>query len=469
MIENRRGMTRTAMVVALAALAAIAATGTVAWRTVRATIAAAHPEEAPRASGAAPHEGDRAPTVAVALPADATLLEQDLAFYATRVAQDPEGASDRATLAALYLQRARATGSSQDHARAESLATASLALRPVRNEGAVATLATALLARHAFAEARTVVARADSLAPGSPHTIALLGEIALELGDYDAARRHFERVRPDAHRLTIGARLARWYEVTGDLARARGILRRAIAQLDTRDDLPHEQVAWFHFRLGELEQRAGALDSAEAAYRRGLAIWPDDHRILGAMARLASARGRWPDAIAHGERAVALQLDPGTLGVVSEAYAALGDTAQAAQWGEAMRVSALAQPGPIHRGWGLFLLDHGSARDVREVLARSRRELRERRDVYGLDLQAWALHRSGRHAEAQAAMRQALAQGTQDPMLDAHAGVIAWAVGDSAAARTHLSRALQVAPVSASPVWGTARAILDTLGAVRGG
>jgi Flp pilus assembly protein TadD len=132
-------------------------------------------------------------------------------------------------------------------------------------------------------------------------------------------------------------------------------------------------------------------------------------------------------------------------------------------------VSALAQPGPIHRGWGLFLLDHGSARDVREVLARSRRELRERRDVYGLDLQAWALHRSGRHAEAQAAMRQALAQGTQDPMLDAHAGVIAWAVGDSAAARTHLSRALQVAPVSASPVWGTARAILDTLGAVRGG
>jgi len=435
-----------------------------AWMTARATRGTTA-----GAMDATTATAQSAPSDSLTLPSDATLLEQDLAFYAKRVAEDREGAADRATLAALYLQRARATGNSQDHARAESLATESFSLRADRNDGAVATLAAALLARHAFAEALAVVRRADSLAPGHAPTIALLGEIELELGDYDSARVHFERVRPEAHRATIGARLARWYEVTGGVDRARGILRRAIAQLDDRDDLPREQVAWFHYRLGELELRAGALDSAESAFRRGLARWPDDYRILGALARLAVARGRWEEAIALGERAVALQLDPGTLGVLSEAHRAVGDTAQATQWAEAMTVSALSQPGPIHRAWGLFLLDHGSAREAREVLSRAQRELRERQDVYGHDLHAWALYRNGRLQEAQAAMVRALSQGTEDPQLDVHAGVIARAVGDTASARAYLTRALRAAPASASPAWTVGRAVLDSLSAVRGG
>jgi tetratricopeptide (TPR) repeat protein len=293
--------------------------------------------------------------------------------------------------------------------------------------------------------------------------IALLGEIELELGQYDSARVHFERVRHAAHRATIAARLARWYELTGRSDTARILLRRAATQLDGRDDLAREQVAWFHYRLGELDLRAGALDSAEASFRRGLARWPQDYRILGAMARLAAARGRWEEAIEAGERAVAMQLEPTTLGTLSEAYAALGDTAQADEWAQAMAVSALAQPGPIHRAWGLFLLDHGTARDAREVLARARRELRARQDVYGHDLLAWALYRANRHPEARAAMARALAQGTEDPQLDLHAGLIAHATGDRDAARLHLTRALGAAPHYASGAWREGRQVLATL------
>jgi tetratricopeptide (TPR) repeat protein len=396
-------------------------------------------------------------------PSDAALLEGDLAFYARRAAEDPQGASDRATLAALHLQRGRATGRFADFAAAESLAARSLALRTVRNDGAVSTLAAALLARHAFAEARQVVRASEAVAAGDPAMVALLGEIELELGAYDSARVHFARVRHAAYRATIAARLARWYELTGERDSARTLLRGAVAQLDGRDDLAREQVAWFHFRLGELELRAGALDSAEASFRRGLARWPDDYRILGAMARLAVARGRWDEAIDAGERAVALQFEPTTLGTLSEAHAALGDSAQAAQWAQAMAVSALEQPGPIHRAWGLFLLDHGSRRDAREVLARARRELRTRQDVYGHDLHAWALYRTGRHAEARAAMAPALAQGTEDPQLDLHAGLIAHAVGDSVSARLHLTQALRAAPATAGGAWREGRRALDAL------
>jgi uncharacterized protein HemY len=122
-------------------------------------------------------------------------------------------------------------------------------------------------------------------------------------------------------------------------------------------------------------------------------------------------------------------LDPATLGTISEAYGAMGDSAQATAFAEAMATAALQQPGPIHRAWGLFLLDHGTARDARMVLARAREELRERRDVYGLDLLAWALHRTGDHTAAAAAMRQALTQQTEDPQLLVHAAAIEREIG----------------------------------------
>src|SRR6185369_5388831 len=123
---------------------------------------------------------------------------------------------------------------------------------------------------------------------------------------------------------------------------------------------------------------------------------------------------------------------PATLGTISEAYAALGDSAQAAQYARAMATSALKQPGPIHRAWGLFLLDHGTKDDVDRVLAKTRLEMRTRHDVYGYDLLAWALHKQGRDADARVAMQKALAQHTEDPQLSRHAQAIDAAV----AART---------------------------------
>jgi hypothetical protein len=45
--------------------------------------------------------------------------------------------------------------------------------------------------------------------------------------------------------------------------------------------------------------------------------------------------------------------------------------------------------------------------------------------VYGYDLLAWALYRSGRIPEAREAIAHALAWGTEDPQLHAHADSIA--------------------------------------------
>jgi tetratricopeptide (TPR) repeat protein len=92
-------------------------------------------------------------------------------------------------------------------------------------------------------------------------------------------------------------------------------------------------------------------------------------------------------------------------------------------------------------------------------------EIRTREDIYGYDLLAWALHKSGRDAEARIAMEQALAQGTRDAMLYYHAGIIARGLHDESSARHYLEQALAVNPSfdPFGPV--TARAVLDSLGA----
>jgi tetratricopeptide (TPR) repeat protein len=397
------------------ALALVLVVASLAGGAVGASRAAAASAE--RANAAARARGERA------------ALDQDIAFFEKRVAADPIGAADRGRLAALYLQRGRETGDFADYRRAEDLARRSLALRVAHNAGTYVVLASALLAQHRFTEALAAARALNARDPDVPSNQALLAEIELELGSYDAARILFDSLARSPHDLGIAPRLARWAELTGRTDVARRLLERALADARTRRDLPAEQLAWFHLRVGDFDLRHGRLAEADYVLRAGLTVFPGDYRLLAALTRLEAARGHWRRAIAYGQDAIAAVPDPATFGVISDAYSALGDTLNAAQYAKAMEVAVLGQPGQWHRAWSLFLLDHN--RRVPEVLARVRAELATRRDVYGYDLLAWALHRAHRDPEARQAMNRALALGTDDPQLRAHRAAIDSALGQS--------------------------------------
>src|SRR3989442_609908 len=379
--------------------------------------AAAGATTALRAAGNATRGG-----AAARVRAEAAGRDADIAFYVRRVAADPIGAADRSGLAGLYLQRARETADFGDYRRAERLARRSLELRVAHNENTYVMLASALLAQHRFVEAHAAGRALNARAPGVPGHQALLGEIALELGRYREARTLFDSLWPARHELAVAPRLARWVELTGRTDLARRLLDRALADAKSRPDLPPEQVAWFHLRVGDLALRTGRLTEAEFAFRAGLDVAPADYRLLAAQARLAAARGRWREAIAYGDEAIATLPDPATFGVVSDAYAGLGDSVHAAEYAHAMEVAVLGQPGQWHRAWSLFLLDHD--RRVPEVLAHIRKELETRRDVYGYDLLAWALHKAGGPPAPRPARAPAAPPGPPYPPLLRHAAAI---------------------------------------------
>ena len=66
--------------------------------------------------------------------------------------------------------------------------------------------------------------------------------------------------------------------------------------------------------------------------------------------------------------------------------------------------------------------------------------------IYGADAVAWTALKAGKIEEAQAAIKEALRLGTRDAKLFYHAGMIARAASDKAAAKDYLKRALSLNP-----------------------
>lgn len=371
--------------------------------------------------------------------AEAEVRESDIAFYARRIAEDPTGTLDRTRLAALYLQRARETSDYGDYLRADSVARQSLALGTAHNASAYAVLSSALLAQHRFIEARDAARQLVAAEPAEDAYRSMLGEACLEVGDYACARTAFDSISATGRAsLAVAPRLARWAEIRGDTGTARRLIHGAFNSARRSTALSREQAAWFHLHAADFDLRYRRPQRALASLRAGLAQHPGDHRLLAAMARAHAALRDWQGAIEYGDSALVIVLDPSTLGVVSDAYAALGDTTQASQYFLAMAAAVGQQPGTYHRAWSLFLLDHGQRVD--DVLTAAQSEIAGRTDVYGYDLLAWALFKSGRLPEAESAMQQALAQGTRDPLLLEHAAAIRTAALRTAAPRTAAQR-----------------------------
>lgn len=368
--------------------------------------------------------------------------ELQISAWTNALAADSLSAVALAQLAGLHLQRARESGSDGDYQMAEGYARRSLALRVNRNGKTYLTLATALVASHRFAEAEQVAREAVEQEPDVPEYAAALAEIRMELGDYAGARILFDSLYRFQSKLSIAPRLSRWAELDGRPEAAYRILRKAASSAADRRDLPREQVAWFHYRLGDFETRHGRLYRARKEYETGLTVAPDDHRILTALAKLALMEDRPRRAIEYAERALSTRVDPATLAIMAESHVALGDTAAAEENISALEMAVRGQPGEYHRAWNLFLLDHG--RDAGTVHTRAVEELKSRRDIYGYDVLAWSLYHLGRFDDAALSMTSALKLGTRDPLLLYHAGMIQNARGDRDSARQFLEAALAI-------------------------
>lgn len=369
---------------------------------------------------------------------------ESLQLFQQRVARNPRDYLSDTVLGRLYLRQAREDGDERAYARAEEVLRRALAVNP-GYASARTYLAAALQAQHKFSAALEEAQQALQDRPGSQAALAAIGDAQLELGRYEEAADTYAQLEQQAPSPPAWARLARLAELNGRPAEARELLQRALEEQRAISDSAAE-TAWYEFRLGDLEFKAGRLSQADEHHSAAMRSHPNDLPALIGLCRVRAAQDRLDEAIVLLERVVAVTPHFDLVAELADLHAIAGHEVEARE----CLVQARARAAEIdnvaleRRNLVLFYADHDIETGRAVDLARA--DLQVRHDIYAWDTLAWALSRSGDLEEAAGCARQALRLGTQDPLLYFHAGMIDVQRGERQRALGHLRRAHDLNP-----------------------
>jgi tetratricopeptide (TPR) repeat protein len=339
------------------------------------------------------------------------------------IAKDPGRCQGHNDLALALARRARETSDPALYAQAEQALEKCLTVSPDDLE-ALKVRAWVFLGQHRFAEARDLAIALNKRVPDDVMVYGLLADAHAELGNYkeaEAACQWMLDLRPgNVPGLTRAAYLR---ELFGDMDGALELMASSYQQTPPSEV---EDRAWILTQIGHLQLMVRRPGEAEAVLQQALAHFPGYHYALGQMAHVRTAQGRHQEAVDLLRQRNQAAPHPENLYELAEALERAGRAADArAAYAEFERKARAEMEGADNANRELiyYYADH-TARAA-EAVALARREVARRRDVQTVAAYAWALHASGRPAEAQKEMQAALNVGTRDPELRRRADVIA--------------------------------------------
>jgi tetratricopeptide (TPR) repeat protein len=371
--------------------------------------------------------------------------DAQIAFWRERIEQAPQDFVSLTYLGQTFLRKARETGDVGDYQRAESALNKAVDLDP-DYEFALAYLAAARFAKHDFQGALELATRVYTFDPQALQALATIGDAQLELGNYDAAETAFQQLADRAPSAPAYSRLARLAWLHGHPDQALQLMQQAADDAANGEASP-ENAAWYQCQLGELEFGTGALQKADSHYAAALQQFPNYYLALAGLGRVRAAEGHYAEAIELYQHAVAIIPQPEFLAGLGDLYSLTNRAGEAEQqYATVEFIGKLAEINQVVYNRQLALFSANHQRNVAEALTLASTELAKRRDVYGYDAAAWALHKNGRDTEAAQAIDDALRLGTRDALLYYHAGLIYAGLGNQQQAYALLTEALAINP-----------------------
>lgn len=386
-----------------------------------------------------------APAATIPVPASATDSPADRAIHAAEVAisREPQRSRVYVDLAAAYMRKARESGDASYYGRAETAVQHALQLQPGSVAG-LRTLAWVQTGKHEFREALAMAERLRAQLPNDPVVQGLVGDAAIELGEYQRAEEALQKMLDLRPGLAAYSRAAYLRELYGDLRGATDLMTLAVQAGSAGDPEP---LAWCLGQLGNVQFNQGHLAEAEAAYQKALTVFPQYYQAFSALARVRGAQQQYPEAIELYKRALDMVPTPDTAAALGDLLALTGKTDEAEkQYALVEYIEHVNEINQVayNRQLALFYADHD--RKLGEALTLAEAELDRRRDIYTYDILAWVYYKNRRYSDAWKAMEQALRLGTQDASLFFHAGLISRQLGKYEQAKEYLQRALTVNP-----------------------
>ncbi len=357
-------------------------------------------------------------------------------------------------LGAAYIQKGRETADASYYELAKEALDKSLDQVSNGPDAASAKthMAVVAMSEHQFEEALSWAQEALALGSGDPSPWAIVGDALTDMGEYERAEGAYERLRDPLHpedesnglAYERNSRIAYLLFLKGDARGAIKLMRSAIA-VSMNLHLPAENIAWSQYQLGEICFKSGDLAGAERAYSAGLEIDPNSYRNLAGLAEVRTAQERYPEAIALYQRAIAVVPYPAFAASLYDLDLQAGRPDDAQKQLKLLEFISTLNPlneRLFYRELALFYADHNLK--LKESVELAKKELEVRHDIYTWDILAWVLFKNGALPEAANAVDKALALGTEDALLDFHAGMIELRLGRSVRAQTLFERALSL-------------------------
>jgi len=342
-------------------------------------------------------------------------------------------------LAMAYARRARETADVRFYAKAEETLKKSFALAPGNFDG-LKVETWLQLGRHEFSKALETATALNKMVPDDVAVYGYLVDASVELGNYkDAvtAAQWMLDIRPG--NVPGLARAAYLRELHGNLSGALELMQMAYESTPPSES---EDRAWLLSQMAHLELVSGEVSKAEAYASGALAVFPDYHQALAALAQVRIAQERYQDAVTLLAKRYHAAPRAENLYWLAEAQSLAGQRDDAlASFGEFERQSLAESALDDNSNRELVLYYADRAGEPVKALEVARRELERRHDVFTLDSYAWALAANGDYQAADAQIQKALAFGGKDPKVLFHAGAIALDLQQTGKAEAYLKDA----------------------------
>ncbi|MGW3669099.1 hypothetical protein [Streptomyces sp. NPDC005141] len=370
-------------------------------------------------------------------------LDASITSLQAHLRTQPKDFGGWSTLGLAYVEQARTKGDPSRYPQAQEALDRSLKLRP-DYDPALAGRAALAAARHDFTGALKYADLALKQNPYSERALSSRIDALVELGRYDEASKAADLADSRRPGVPVFTRYAYVHELRGDVKTARRVLRQALATATSRGDIAYVATA-----LGQLDWSQGEYDAALTYFARALAADDGYLPALEGRARTQAAQGDHAAAIKGMEQVVQRYPLPQPLVELGELYEARGKAGDAQKARDQYTLVnawvSLARANGVDADLdtALAAADHG---DRKAALKAARDEWARRHTVHTADALAWALHVSGRDAEALPYARRATATGYRNASFLYHRGVIEQATGHTGKARTALRSALELNP-----------------------
>jgi tetratricopeptide (TPR) repeat protein len=383
--------------------------------------------------------GERA--AATASAAAAGSVAAAIAQTQAHLKEYPNDAGGWATLGSAYVQQARIGGDPTYYPKAEGALKESLRQQPDRNVAALTGLGALANARHDFAQARDWARKAEAADPFDATARGVEDDALTQLGDYAGARLAAQKMLDLVPGIPSFTRASYHYEMAGNPSSARHALEQALGEASQPSD-----ISYCRYYLGELAFNEGDPAQALREYRAGLAVDPDNGQLLAGRAKARAATGDLEGAQADYAVVVARLPLAQYLLEYAELLQMMGREPESRQQLDLIGVEdrLMAANGVVDDlTASQVAADHGTPDDA---VRHAKAEWSRRKSVLVADALAWALHRAGNDDEARKYAITAGRLGWRNATFSYHRGMIEMALGNRAAARQYLTKALDINP-----------------------